>query len=75
MIRGRTETMTHHILSRPSFLVTSVTQIGVSDAKLVAIMDRQIAHQGRERPPRKKDSEFLDALPEKKIPTPIANAM
>jgi hypothetical protein len=38
-------------------------------------MDRQIAHQGRERPPRKKDSEFLDALPEKKIPTPIANAM
>jgi hypothetical protein len=75
MIRGRTETMTHHILSSPSFRVTSVTQIGVSDAKLVAIIDRQIAHQGRERPPRKKDSEFLDALPEKKIPTPIANAM
>jgi len=67
--------MTHHILSSPSFRVTSVTQIGVSDAKLVAIMDRQIAHHGRERPPRKKDSEFLDALPEKKIPTPIANAM
>jgi hypothetical protein len=38
-------------------------------------MDRQIAHQGRERPPRKKDSESLAALPEKKIPTPIANAM
>jgi hypothetical protein len=67
--------MTHHILSSPSFLVTSVTHIGVSDAKLVEIMDKQIAHHGRDLPPRKKDSEFLDALPEKKTPTPIANAM
>jgi hypothetical protein len=74
-ISGRTDTMTHHILSSPSFRVTSVTQIGVSEAKLVAIMDRQMAHQGRERPPRKNDSEFLDALPEKNKPTPIAKAI
>ena len=65
MIRGRTETITHHILSSPSFRVTSVTQIGVSEAKLVAIIDRQIAHQGSDRPPRKKDSESFAALPEK----------
>ena len=64
--------MTHHIRSSPSLRVTSVTQMGVSEAKLVAIMERQMAHQGRERPPKKKDSESLAALREKYRPTPTA---
>jgi len=49
--------------------------MGVSEAKLVAIIDRQIAHHGIDRPPRKNASESLEAFREKKTPTAIANTM